>query len=60
MFNYIMDFTIVGILVIGITAIMGIISNVVGITLLGGKSKSLFVDKSNNMQSGWKSVGGKK
>ncbi|MFC4320642.1 hypothetical protein [Litchfieldia salsa] len=59
MFNYIMDFTIVAILVIGITAVMGIITNGIGIKFFGGSTKSEFVDQSNKMQTGWKNVGGR-
>ncbi|MBD8067521.1 hypothetical protein [Bacillus sp. PS06] len=58
MLSYIFDFTIVAILVIGITALIGVISNGVGINLLGGKTKSEFVDQSTKMQAGWKNVGG--
>jgi hypothetical protein len=60
MYNYIMDFTIVAILVIGITAVMGIITNGIGTNFFGGKKKSEFVNQSNKMQTGWKNVGGRK
>ncbi|WP_078548072.1 hypothetical protein [Litchfieldia alkalitelluris] len=58
MISYIIDFSIVAVLVIGITAIMGVVTNGLGISVFGGKTKSEFVDKSDRMQSGWKKVGG--
>lgn len=60
MAGYITDLTIVALLVIGITALMGVITNGIGEKIFGGKENSKFVDKSASMQTGWKSVGGKK
>jgi hypothetical protein len=60
MVAYIIDFTIVGILVIGITAVMGVVTNGIGIKLFSKKQKSQFVDQSNKVQIGWKQVGGGK
>lgn len=58
MAGYIMDLTIVAVLIIAITALMGVILNGIGTKVFGGKNKSEFVDKSERMQTGWKSVGG--
>ncbi|NLP50721.1 hypothetical protein [Bacillus sp. RO1] len=60
MIEYFTDFTIVAILVIGITAVMGVLTNGIGEKLFGGKKGSESFDKSASMQAGWKSVGGKK
>jgi hypothetical protein len=58
--GYIFDLTVVSLLVIGITAFMGTMANSIGEKVFGGKQKSEFVDKSSRMQTGWKTVGGKK
>lgn len=58
--EYFIDFTIVAILVIGITAIMGVLTNGIGEKLFGGKNGTESFDKSASVQAGWKSVGGKK
>jgi hypothetical protein len=60
MLEYITDLTIVALLIIGITALMGVMLNGVGEKFFGGKSKSEFVEKSASIQTGWKSVGGKR
>jgi hypothetical protein len=60
MFEYISDLTIVAIVIIGITALNGVILNTIGEKVFGGRTKSEFVDKSVSVQSGWKNVGGKK
>jgi hypothetical protein len=60
MAGYITDLTIVALVVIGLTALMGTIANTIGEKVFGGKEKSKFVDKSDSMQTGWKLVGGKK
>jgi hypothetical protein len=57
---YIMDLTIVALLIIGITALMGVITNGIGENVFGGKRRSEFVDESAKYQTGWKLVGGKK
>lgn len=58
--GYIVDFMIVALLVIGITATNGVLTSAIGLKFFGGKDKSEIVDKSVSLQSGWKSVGGKK
>lgn len=60
MVEYITDLSLVTVLVIGITAFMGVITNGIGVKLFGGKNKMEFVDKSAKFQTGWKQVGGKK
>ncbi|MCM3616858.1 hypothetical protein M3936_04595 [Sutcliffiella horikoshii] len=60
MIGYFIDFTIVAIFVIGITAVMGVLTNGIGEKVFGRKKGSESFDKSANMQAGWKSVGGKK
>lgn len=46
-------------LIIGITALIGVITNSIGEKLFGGKEKMKFVNKSLDVQSGWNQVGGK-
>lgn len=55
---YILDFVLVAGLIIGITAINGVLVNSLGENLIGRKRKSEFVDKSVQIQAGWKQVGG--
>ncbi|MGJ7910343.1 hypothetical protein [Neobacillus sp. LXY-1] len=57
---YIVDLTVVAVLIIGITAMMGVITNTIGEKVFGGKRRSEFVDQSAKYQTGWKMVGGKK
>jgi hypothetical protein len=57
--EYIADFTMVALLVIGMTAFMGSVTNGIGIKLFSRKQKDQFVDQSAKVQTGWKSVGGK-
>lgn len=58
--SYITDLTIVALLIIGITAVLGVVTNGIGEKLFGGKRKSEFVDQSAKFQTGWKQVGGKR
>ncbi|MEO2077554.1 MAG: hypothetical protein ABGX20_19635 [Bacillus sp. (in: firmicutes)] len=57
---YITDLTIVALLIVGITALMGVITNSFGEKVFGGKRRSEYVDESARYQTGWKAVGGKK
>jgi hypothetical protein len=57
---YILDLTIVALLIVGITALMGVITNSFGEKVFGGKNRSEFVDESAKYQTGWKTVGGTK
>lgn len=56
--GYIIDLTLVAVLVVGITATIGVMTNGVGIKFFSGKNRSEFVDQSNSVQTGWKKVGG--
>ena len=58
--GYIIDLTVVTILIVGITAIMGVITNGIGEKVFGGKNRTEFVDESAKYQTGWKMVGGKR
>ena len=58
--GYIADLTMVALLVIGITALMGVITNSFGEKVFGGKNRSEFVNQHAKYQKGWKAVGGKK
>ncbi|MDF2534962.1 MAG: hypothetical protein K0R18_1121 [Bacillales bacterium] len=58
MFRYISDFVLVSILVVGFTAIMGVLSNGIGNHIFGGHSSSEFIDQSNKSSAGFKLVGG--
>lgn len=60
MVDYFIDFAIVVGLVIGITALNGVITNGVGTALIGRKKKSEYVDQSSRVQIGWKEIGGKR
>lgn len=60
MVGYLTDLTIVALLVIGLTAFLGVFTNGIGERLFGGKNKSEFVDQSAKVQTGWNNVGGKK
>ncbi|MEH6905465.1 hypothetical protein [Neobacillus drentensis] len=55
---YILDLTMVALLIVGITALMGVITNSFGEKVFGGKNRSEFVDESAKYQTGWKTVGG--
>lgn len=52
------DFAIVSLLIIGITAFIGVITNNIGEKVFGRKHKMKFVDQSNRVQSSWNKVGG--
>lgn len=60
MVGYFVDLTIVALLIIGITALNGVMTNGIGIKVFGGKNKNKFVDESKKVQTGWKLVGGEK
>lgn len=59
MVGYIVDLAIVAILIIGITAFMGVIPNAIGTTFFGGKKRYEYVERTKMTQTGWKLVGGK-
>lgn len=60
MASYIMDLGLIAILVIGITALMGVMANGIGERVFGGKTGSDIVNRDLNVKTGWKSVGGKR
>ncbi|WP_040204544.1 hypothetical protein [Neobacillus jeddahensis] len=60
MVAYISDLTIVALLIVGFTALMGVISNGIGEKIFGGKKRTEFVDEGAKYQTGWKAVGGKR
>jgi hypothetical protein len=60
MIQYMMDFSIVALLVVGITAVMGVVSNGIGEKIFGGKGNTEHFSQSAKTQVGWKSIGGKK
>jgi hypothetical protein len=58
--GYITDLIVVALLIVGLTALMGVITNGIGEKVFGGKRRSEYVDESAKYQTGWKTVGGKK
>ncbi|RFU68020.1 hypothetical protein D0469_13080 [Peribacillus saganii] len=58
--GYIADVTMVALLIIAFTAVMGVVTNGIGEKLFGGKKYTEFTEPSERVQTGWKSVGGKK
>jgi hypothetical protein len=60
MVEYIIDFSLVALLVIGFTAIIGVLSNGIGEKLGGGEGNPESFNHSAKTQIGWNNVGGKK
>ncbi|MDX8364431.1 hypothetical protein [Cytobacillus sp. IB215665] len=60
MIDYFTDFAIVAVLIIGITAMMGVMLNGIGEKFFGGRKKAESFNQSANTQVGWRSVGGKR
>ena len=56
--GYIADLAMVAILVVGITAIMGVITNGIGEKVFGRKNRREFSGRSEKYQANWKTVGG--
>lgn len=59
MFEYIIDFMLVALLIIGLTAIMGVLINGIGEKMAGGKGDPESFNQSAKTQIGWNQVGGK-
>jgi hypothetical protein len=60
-FEYILDFSLVALLVITITAIMGVLTNGIGEKIFGGgKGDPESFNHSAGTQVGWNNVGGKR
>lgn len=57
---FLLDFAIVSILIIGLTAFLGSLTSGFGAIVFGGKTKNKFVDQTAKTQIGWRKVGGKK
>ncbi|WP_077617313.1 hypothetical protein [Bacillus sinesaloumensis] len=60
MSSYIIDLGLIAVLVIGITALMGVMANGLGERVFGGKKGSTIVNNDLNVKAGWKNVGGRK
>ncbi|MFJ7729350.1 hypothetical protein ACIQXV_24920 [Neobacillus sp. NPDC097160] len=58
--GYIADLTMVALLIVAITALMGVITNSIGEKVFGGKRRTEFTDESAKYRTGWKAVGGTK
>ncbi|WP_017754638.1 hypothetical protein [Calidifontibacillus oryziterrae] len=58
--EYIIDFSIVAALIIGITALNGVLSNAIGTRIFGRGKQNLHVEQTAKTQAGWKAVGGRK
>ncbi|MCH1626224.1 hypothetical protein [Fredinandcohnia quinoae] len=60
MTEYIIDLALLTVLIIGITAINGVLTNGIGEKVFGGKGGSDIYNRDLNVKTGWKQVGGKK
>ncbi|NSL51461.1 hypothetical protein [Calidifontibacillus erzurumensis] len=60
MIEYFVDFAIIAALIIGITALNGVITHNIGYRLFGGGKRDLHVEQTKKTQAGWKLVGGRK
>nr|WP_027408921.1 hypothetical protein [Anoxybacillus tepidamans] len=58
--QYFIDLVVVGILIIGITALMGVFANSIGEYIFGGSKRSEHVRQTMKTQTGWNFVGGRK
>ncbi|MGM9923960.1 MAG: hypothetical protein ACI35R_06930 [Bacillus sp. (in: firmicutes)] len=59
MVEYIVDLALIAVLVVGSTALNGVIAHTIGVKLFGGRKKNVHLDASMHTQKGWKQVGGK-
>lgn len=59
MAQYLMDYMIVSGLIVGITALMGVIANGIGEKIFGGSRRKEHVNETKHTQAGWNLVGGK-
>ena len=60
MVQYVIDLSIVAVLIIALTALNGVIGNTIGERIFGGRKRNIFRDATNRTQTGWKSVSDKK
>lgn len=58
MLELLVDFGLLAIFIIGITALNGIILNVIGMKLFGRGKAGHFTNKNTEVISGWNKVGG--
>ncbi|MBH0155640.1 MAG: hypothetical protein ACQET8_00370 [Bacillota bacterium] len=56
MISFFTDLTLLALCVVGITALMGSISQFIAVKLFGGKKVFHFVDKSKSFQENWRPV----
>ncbi|WLR51589.1 hypothetical protein LC040_01405 [Bacillus tianshenii] len=52
------DFTLLALLIVGITATVGVISSTIGLKIFGRGKQNENVDQSDKTQTGWNAVGG--
>lgn len=60
MAEYFIDFILVASVIIGITALNGVLTNGIAEKLFGGKKHANIYDHSKNIQANWRQVGGRK
>lgn len=60
MVEFLIDFGLVAILIIGITALNGVVLNLLGIKLFGRRKANHFTNQNSRITSDWKQVGGTK
>jgi hypothetical protein len=53
---YIIDFVLLAVLIIGLTALLGVISTTIGEKLFGRKKGNVFFDQNANSQQGWRKM----
>ncbi len=59
MYEYFLDLVIVAVLVIGTTALNGVITSTIGLKLSKRGQQTIFKEATSNTQRNWKSVGGR-
>ncbi|MDF2946241.1 MAG: hypothetical protein K0S51_920 [Bacillales bacterium] len=60
MVNFWLDFILIAVIIVGITATMGVILNWFGVNIFGRKNSNEFTIQSDKSIAGFKKVGGKK
>lgn len=60
MTDYIIDLALLAVLIIGITATVGVVTNGIGEKVFGGKGGSDILNRDLQVKAGWKQIGGKK
>ncbi|WP_102028048.1 DUF624 domain-containing protein [Salirhabdus sp. Marseille-P4669] len=58
--SFFLELSLLGAIIIGLTAFSAAIVQFFGQNIFGRKRKSVFTDYSNTIQSNWKQVGGRK